>query len=76
MAQISLIVLTVLGNVASIKEINISDSAILSFDYVWMITITFIIGLFIYVFSKRQITRTEGVFLLFIYIAYLYFSIY
>ena len=76
MAQISLIVLTVLGNVASIKEINISDSAILSFDYVWMITITFIIGLFIYVFSKRQISRTEGVLLLLIYIAYLYFSVY
>ena len=69
-------VLTVLGNVASIKEINISDSAILSFDYVWMITITFIIGLFIYVFSKRQISRTEGVLLLLIYIAYLYFSVY
>ena len=69
-------VLTVLGIVASIKEINISDSAILSFDYVWMITITFIIGLFILFFSKRQISRTEGIILLLIYISYLYFSIY
>ena len=41
-------VLAVLGIVASIKEITIIDTAILSFDYVWMITITFIIGLFVY----------------------------
>jgi len=69
-------ILAVLGMVASIKEMTISDSAILSFDYVWMIIITFIIGLFIYAFSKRQISRTEGIILLLIYISYLYFSIY
>jgi len=69
-------ILAVLGVVASIKEISIIDTAILSFDYVWMITITFIIGLFVYVFSKRQISRTEGVLLLLIYMSYLYFSIY
>ena len=69
-------ILAVLGVVASIKEITIIDSAILSFDYVWMIVITFIISLFIYAFSKRQISRMEGVILLLIYISYLYFSIY
>ena len=69
-------ILVVLGVVASIKEITIIDSAILSFDYVWMITITFIIGLFIYAFSKREISRAEGIILLLIYISYLYFSIY
>jgi len=69
-------ILAVLGVVASIKEITIADSAILSFDYVWMIIITFMLGLFIYAFSKRQISRTEGILLLLIYISYLYFSIY
>jgi len=69
-------ILVVLGVVASIKKITIADSAILSFDYVWMIVITFIIGLFIYLFSKRQISRTEGVLLLLIYMSYIYFSIY
>jgi len=69
-------ILAVLGVVASIKEITIIDSAILSFDYVWMIIITFIIGLFIYVFSKREVSRAEGVLLLLVYISYLYFSIY
>ena len=69
-------ILAVLGVVASIKEINIADSAILSFDYVWMIIITFILGLFIYSFSKQYISRVEGFLLLLIYISYLYFSIY
>jgi cation:H+ antiporter len=69
-------ILAVLGVVASVKEITIADSAILSFDYVWMIIITFVLGFFIYTFSKRQISRVEGVFLLLIYISYLYFSIY
>ena len=69
-------ILFVLGVVASVKEINIADSAILYFDYVWMIIITFLLGLFIYLFSKRQISRSEGVLLLLIYLAYLYFSLY
>ncbi|MBT4881785.1 MAG: calcium/sodium antiporter [Flavobacteriales bacterium] len=69
-------ILAVLGVVASVQEIKLSDFAILSFDYIWMIIITFILGLFIYAFSKREISRTEGVFLLLIYISYMYFSIY
>jgi len=69
-------ILAVLGVVASVKEITLVDTAILSFDYLWMIVITFVLGLFIYAFSKRQISRTEGVLLLLIYISYLYFSIY
>ena len=60
-------ILAVLGVVASVKEITLADTAILSFDYLWMIVITFVLGLFIYAFSKRQISRTEGVFLLLIY---------
>jgi len=67
-------ILAVLGVVASVKEITLTDAAILSFDYVWMTIITFVLGLFIYAFSKRQISRTEGVLLLLIYISYLYFS--
>ena len=69
-------ILAVLGVVACVKEINIADSDILSFDYVWMITIIFILGLFIYLSSKLQLSRTEGVLLLLIYISYIYFSIY
>lgn len=68
-------VLAVLGITASVKEINIVDSEILSFDYIWMITVTLVVGLFIYSFSKSKISRKEGIFLLLIYISYLYFSL-
>ena len=64
-------ILAVLGITASIKEINIVDEAILSFDYLWMIIIILIVGLLIYIFSKNQISRKEGVLLLIIYITYL-----
>ena len=68
-------ILAVLGVTASIKEINIIDAEIFTFDYMWMIAITLIVGLFIYTFSKSQISRKEGVVLLLIYISYLYFSL-
>ena len=68
-------ILAVLGIVASVQEVSISDSAILLFDYVWMIAVTFLLGLFIYTFSKSQISRKEGIVLLLISISYLYFSL-
>jgi len=68
-------ILLILGVVASVKEVTLADTAIFSFDYVWMIIITFVLGLFIYVFSKHRISRIEGILLLLIYIAYLYFSV-
>ena len=68
-------ILAVLGVTASIKEIKIIDAKILTFDYMWMIAITLIVGLFIYTFSKSQISRKEGIVMLLIYIFYLYFSL-
>ena len=68
-------ILAVLGVTASIKEINIIAAEIFTFDYMWMIAITLIVGLFIYTFSKSQISRKEGIVLLLIYISYLYFSL-
>ena len=65
-------ILAVLGITASVKEINIDDSAIFSFDYFWMMAITLVVGLLIYVFSKQQISRKEGVFLVLIYLFYMY----
>ena len=65
-------ILAVLGVTAAIKEIKIDDIAILSFDYFSMMLITFIVGLFIYIFSKKQISRKEGSILLLIYFYYMY----
>ena len=68
-------ILAVLGVTESIKEINIIDAKIFTIDYMRMITITLIVGLFSYTFSKSQISRKEGIVLLLIYISYLYFSL-
>ena len=65
-------ILAVLGVTAVIKEIKIDDIAILSFDYFSMMLITFIVGLFIYIFSKKLISRKEGSILLMIYFYYMY----
>jgi len=68
-------ILAVLGVVASIQEIRIIDSAILTFDYVWMIGITFVLGFFIYLFTKSNISRLEGLILVILYCVYMYSSI-
>ena len=65
-------ILAVLGITASLKAINIDDQAIFSFDYLWMMFITLLFGFFIYVFSKKEISRKEGFILLLIYMLYLY----
>ena len=65
-------ILAVLGLTASVKAIDIHDSAIFSFDYFWMMITTLVLGLFIYVFSKKQISRREGILLVFIYCYYMY----
>ena len=65
-------ILAVLGITASVKEINIDDYAIFSFDYFLMMILTLIVGLLIYIFSKQQISRKEGVFLVLIYFFYMY----
>ena len=66
-------ILAVLGVTESIKEINIIDAKIFTIDYMRMITITLIVGLFSYTFSKSQISRKEGIILLLIYISCFYF---
>lgn len=68
-------ILAVLGVISVIQDIVIADIAILNFDYIWMIVITFIVGLFIYTFSKRQISRIEGSILFLLYLSYLYFTL-
>ncbi len=65
-------ILSVLGITASVKEINIDDAAIFEFDYLWMMLTTLLLGLLIYVFSKQQISRKEGAFLVLLYLCYMY----
>ena len=65
-------ILAVLGITASFKEITIDDAAIFYSDYSWMMAITFLVGLLIYIFSKQYVSRKEGLFLILIYLLYMY----
>ncbi|MDA0889593.1 MAG: calcium/sodium antiporter, partial [Bacteroidetes bacterium] len=47
----------VLGIAASLREINIDDPAIFSFDYFWMLGVALVFGFLIYMFSKQEISR-------------------
>lgn len=65
-------VLAVLGITSIIHPIEMMNEN-LFFDYLWMMTSVVILGLFIYVFSKKQISRTEGLLLLIFYIVFMFF---
>ncbi|MBT6699105.1 MAG: sodium:calcium antiporter, partial [Flavobacteriales bacterium] len=65
-------VLAVLGITSIIHPIEMMNEN-LFIDYLWMMISVIILGLFIYVFSKKQISRTEGLLLLIFYIVFMFF---
>ena len=65
-------ILGVLGIAASLREINIDDPAIFSFDYFWMLGVALVFGFLIYMFSKQEISRKHGIFLVLIYLFYIH----
>lgn len=65
-------VLAVLGITSIIHPIEMINEN-LFIDYLWMMTSVFVLGLFIYVFSKKKISRPEGLLLLIFYIVFMFF---
>jgi cation:H+ antiporter len=65
-------VLAVLGITSIITPIKMIDESLLN-DYLWMMISVIILGLFIYIFSKKQVSRTEGILLLVFYIIFMFF---
>ena len=68
-------ILAVLGLTALIKDIPLVDEQLLRTDYLLMMGITIFLGVFIYLFSKNKISRTEGILFLAVYIAYIIYTI-
>ena len=68
-------ILVVLGVVSAIRAVNIDDTAIFTFDYILMLGITLVLGLFVYLNSTKIISRKEGAVLLILYILYMYKTI-
>ena len=65
-------ILAVLGITSIIKPLYLTDHALL-LDLIWMVSTIFILGIFIYCFSKKIITRIEGLFLSILYVVFMYF---
>lgn len=68
-------VLAVLGITAAIKPLTVNDLDIILFDIPWMLAISFVLGIVIYVWSKYVISRKEGAFLFLLYLTYIFFLI-
>ena len=68
-------VLAVLGITAAIKPLTVNDPQIISFDIPWMLGISFVLGIVIYLQSKYVISRKEGAFLLLLYLVYIFLLI-
>ena len=68
-------ILAVLGLTALIKDIPLVDEQLFRTDYLLMMGITIFLGVFIYLFSKNKISRTEGIIFLAVYISYILYTI-
>ena len=65
-------VLAVLGVTSIITPIHLSDSPIM-IDYLWMLSSIALLGVFIYILSKKIITRLEGYCMFLFYIIFMIF---
>ena len=68
-------ILAVLGLTALIKDIRLLDYNLLRIDYVLMLAITILLGIFIYFFTEKRISRKEGFILLLVYLIYIIYTI-
>lgn len=68
-------IFAVLGFTAMIKPINMINKALLSFDTMWMLSITIVLGVTLYLNKKRNLYRKEGFFLFVMYLLYMYLTL-
>ena len=68
-------ILAVIGVSSVIKEIKITDKEIIYYDYLYMLFVTFLLGLLIYISKNKIISKHHGYFLLTVYIIYIVFNI-
>ena len=68
-------ILAVIGISSVIKEIKITDKEIIYYDYIYMLFVTFLLGLFMYISKNKIISKHHGYFLLTAYVIYIVFNI-
>ena len=65
-------VFAVLGITSIITPIQLNNSTIMN-DYLWMMSSILLLGVLIYIFSRKILTRSEGVFMFLFYIVFMFF---
>jgi cation:H+ antiporter len=68
-------ILAVLGLTAIIKDISLVDDQLFKTDYLLMMAITILLGLFIYLFSNNKVSRREGIIFLTVYVIYIIYTV-
>lgn len=65
-------VLAVLGITSIITPVHLKDISIID-DYIWMMSSILLLGLFIYLLSRKVLTRIEGFFMLLFYVVFMFY---
>lgn len=67
-------VLAVLGITSIITPVHLKDISIID-DYLWMMSTILLLGVYIYVLSRKVLTRIEGFFMISFYVVFLFFLV-
>lgn len=65
-------VLAVLGITSIITPVHLKDISIID-DYIWMMSSILLLGMFIYLLSRKVLTRIEGFFMLLFYVVFMFY---
>ncbi|MAR39926.1 MAG: hypothetical protein CMD22_04525 [Flavobacteriales bacterium] len=65
-------VLAVLGITSIITPVHLKDVSIID-DYIWMMSSILLLGMFIYLLSRKVLTRIEGFFMLLFYVVFMFY---
>ena len=65
-------VLAVLGITSIIIPVHLKDISIID-DYIWMMSSILLLGMFIYLLSRKVLTRIEGFFMLLFYVVFMFY---
>jgi cation:H+ antiporter len=67
-------VLAVLGITSIITPVHLQDMSIID-DYLWMMSTILLLGVYIYILSRKVLTRIEGFYMFSFYVVFMFFLV-
>jgi len=67
-------VLAVLGITSIITPVHLKDMSIID-DYLWMMSTILLLGVYIYILSRKVLTRIEGFYMISFYVVFMFFLV-